>query len=507
MAFGTLGSASAIAAAQAAIPRLNLAIPRKPGGGSVGLASTAAGARQPSVGHAIAAWLFGGSTPMDDERARIAGAQQAQQMLEMRQALLSKLTGGGSVPAAVPLRQDGVTPSAAPLTPRIDPLKATAQDVSAGLGEQAFGQTPDLLTQAAPRVAVDAPQLPAGVPMKSGAPAQSGGIPTLRGSADWLLPMVAMGVPGAKEAIDFLDKAGPKAMNVNGHVIDERDPGSVGQFLGDAPTKGAEPIYDANRRQVGWRMADGAIQAISQAAEADERGKTSGQFVDVPQADGSTVKMLGSDAIPLLSQRGQPGTTPGPAGSPGFGRTQTPADKKLAEGRAETQVNREQLSPKARSALESQAKTTDLVIDTIDKALTQIDGWTAGMAAPLRHIPGTPAKDLDSTLNTIKANIGFDTLAEMRANSPTGGALGQISDTENKLLQSVQGAIDQGQSPEQMKANLRGVRQRLAQVRDQRRAAFNSQFGGESATPAARAQFTPQQAAAELARRRAARGQ
>jgi hypothetical protein len=33
----------------------------------------------------------------------------------------------------------------------------------------------------------------------------------------------------------------------------------------------------------------------------------------------------------------------------------------------------------------------------------------------------------------------------MRANSPTGGALGQVSNIEINLLQAVQGTLDQGQ--------------------------------------------------------------
>jgi hypothetical protein len=68
-----------------------------------------------------------------------------------------------------------------------------------------------------------------------------------------------------------------------------------------------------------------------------------------------------------------------------------------------------------------------------------------GIGSWLSWVPGTTARNLDATLNTIKANIGFDRLQQMRENSPTGGALGQISDRENKLLQSVFGSLEQAQ--------------------------------------------------------------
>jgi hypothetical protein len=57
-------------------------------------------------------------------------------------------------------------------------------------------------------------------------------------------------------------------------------------------------------------------------------------------------------------------------------------------------------------------------------------------------------------LDGVRANIGFDKLQAMRAASPTGGALGQVSDSENKLLQSTLGSLTQAQSREQFKYTL-----------------------------------------------------
>ncbi len=49
-------------------------------------------------------------------------------------------------------------------------------------------------------------------------------------------------------------------------------------------------------------------------------------------------------------------------------------------------------------------------------------------------------------------------LTEMRAASTTGGALGQVSDTEGKLLQSSLGALNSRQSPAAFSAQLDKVK-------------------------------------------------
>jgi hypothetical protein len=89
------------------------------------------------------------------------------------------------------------------------------------------------------------------------------------------------------------------------------------------------------------------------------------------------------------------------------------------------------------------------------------------MAAPwgwLNSIAGSPANDLAKTLDSVKANIGFDKLQEMRANSPTGGALGSVSNEENTLLQSTIASLDQSQSKEQFLRNLQEVENRYLDI-------------------------------------------
>lgn len=101
------------------------------------------------------------------------------------------------------------------------------------------------------------------------------------------------------------------------------------------------------------------------------------------------------------------------------------------------------------------------VVDNIDRALDQIDkgGWNTGpIGAVTQYVPGTSGYQLANTLTTIRSNIGFDKLQAMREASPTGGALGQVSDFENKLLQSTFGSLEQAQSAEDIKYYLNRIR-------------------------------------------------
>lgn len=63
---------------------------------------------------------------------------------------------------------------------------------------------------------------------------------------------------------------------------------------------------------------------------------------------------------------------------------------------------------------------------------------------------GTDAQKLRKSLDTIKANLSIDALQAMRAENPTGGALGQITEMEHEILQNTIANLDQYQRPADM---------------------------------------------------------
>ena len=159
------------------------------------------------------------------------------------------------------------------------------------------------------------------------------------------------------------------------------------------------------------------------------------------------------------------------------------ADIPLAGGRetaietAKKEVEKKYTFPKVTDNLNSLNRQWDTVDRNIDKAINEIGPFTTGMGAWMSIIPATPQKNLKETLSTIRANIGFDKLQEMRQSSPTGGALGQVSDFEDRLLQAVQGSLDQSQSPAQLKANLLAVKDNLQKLKMQKALAYQMDYG------------------------------
>jgi len=103
-------------------------------------------------------------------------------------------------------------------------------------------------------------------------------------------------------------------------------------------------------------------------------------------------------------------------------------------------------------------------INTIEKYVNaQGSPWgpfndvTGPIGAALSYVPGTPSHNVAMQIDTIEAAIGFDRLQAMRDASPTGGALGQVSEMELTLLKSSLGSLRQSQTQVEFMRNLKKV--------------------------------------------------
>lgn len=96
-------------------------------------------------------------------------------------------------------------------------------------------------------------------------------------------------------------------------------------------------------------------------------------------------------------------------------------------------------------------------IDYIEKG--EAEDWIppAGWGSLLSFIPESGPQALSSKLGPIRTTIGLDALKAMRAASKTGGALGSITEGEHRMLQQVEGSLDQSLAPEILVHNLRRV--------------------------------------------------
>ena len=122
-------------------------------------------------------------------------------------------------------------------------------------------------------------------------------------------------------------------------------------------------------------------------------------------------------------------------------------------------------------------------LDAIDDAVTlvgkdSIFNPTAGFGSETaKSIGGSDAADLEAALSTITSAVGFKRLQDMREASPTGGALGSVSERELSQLNAALGSISQKQSPEQLKKNLLKIKdhyQKAVDAINAQRIAYNS---------------------------------
>lgn len=282
-------------------------------------------------------------------RRRMAGLQMGA-MGQMMGLFGSGAPGAGTASAAsAPGPIDTGPADLGPSAPTPAPDLGPVDDASGGIAQAMRGLAPP--PAPAPVVATAPPPPP--VSAAIGAMPQRRGLSLSDPQTQRTLAMAAMmGVPGAKEMIDMIDKAAPhivtgpggEAYNdkdptvagrvfrnptaINGWNIDVNDPRNAGQYFGKLPDG---VIPDGHGGVVN---ASGLVPAMGAQAEAAARAKTFGEPVTVPNLNGSTTLQLGRDyfgggtglGADAGGGSGAPGAAPagGPAARPGT--SQSPAD-------------------------------------------------------------------------------------------------------------------------------------------------------------------------------------
>lgn len=114
---------------------------------------------------------------------------------------------------------------------------------------------------------------------------------------------------------------------------------------------------------------------------------------------------------------------------------------------------------KADQAQQAQILKARDIIGTVDTVLKNVGWGESGLVGQkMSDVAGTKAYDVARQIETIKANLGFQELQQMRAMSPTGGALGAIAVQELVALQSTVANLDIGQSEAQLRSNLERIK-------------------------------------------------
>jgi hypothetical protein len=198
---------------------------------------------------------------------------------------------------------------------------------------------------------------------------------------------------------------------------------------------------------------------------------------------------------PIIQQGAMPSQSPSPIQPPRIGEISGYSDvmsdragrikaaettaasdaKYMAEGR--------QMLPKAQRALQAAElrgqnirRVAEQSAQTAQKAFTT--GFTGSI---MGAVAGTAAFDLKNNLQTLEATAAFDTLQNMRDNSPTGGALGNVTERELDLLKAAYSNLANSQSYEQFVQNLEAFNRQNTASLQNAKAAYEQdyqRFGG-----------------------------
>ena len=242
-------------------------------------------------------------------------------------------------------------------------------------------------------------------------------------------------------------------------------------------------------------------------------------FITQEQADAAIAKATAQSAGVRVNADGSV-QVGGPVDGIGYGsaaKGQEPAFVRTREGgTAVTPGPQQEAYNKARRGVDEFMAQNSIVLGDIDKALESVGPLSTGAGAALKDLPIVggimPAGQMESLMETIRANVGFDKLQAMREASPTGGALGAVTEKELAFLQAVFGSLRQDISPENVTRNLTRLREHMVGREQRIREAFAADFPTVQETAQFRTQTNEQvqalsnEEAAELAALRAELG-
>ena len=108
-----------------------------------------------------------------------------------------------------------------------------------------------------------------------------------------------------------------------------------------------------------------------------------------------------------------------------------------------------------------------IIMDAAEKARTMLNSGSIVAGTPgavAAMLPESDAAELRRQIDVMKANATIENLTAMRQASPTGGALGSVTEKEGAMLAAASGAIDPNSSPAQLAAAIDNYERTLLQV-------------------------------------------
>jgi len=261
-----------------------------------------------------------------------------------------------------------------------------------------------------------------------------------------------------------------------------------------SPTGEYTPMTDNNGNQVkSLGMGTAALGAQSREAVAGIGANVRRYGIDVgaDTADQNRTAQGARQDAKMFSEAGRAGVTG--ATVTRVGQEPAPDQPGVASSvpEAKRRVALETSLPKARGVLNTtDAKFDDMTanIDALikDPTLKNITGSEIAAAkGDWPTIFGTKSANAQQRVKQIIAQGGFNELAEMRAASPTGGALGNVSDTEGQYLRAAFARLGQAQDYPSYVAALNELKAQIARSKQRLHGTFDETYAPLSTNGAA----------------------
>lgn len=241
------------------------------------------------------------------------------------------------------------------------------------------------------------------------------------------------------------------------------------------------------------------------------KGLTPEQSITAPLAlgrytfeTGQQPPSLGApQAIPAATPQ-QPRTVPAPVPQPAAAAPQ-PNDGLTPQAKAKLAAERAEKMPQARRSVELQFQDLDR-IEAIANEIKKHPGLgrATGWAGALPSLPGGGAAQSEALIDSLRAQISGMKLQAMRNASPTGGAVGNVTEKEWPRLENMIVALDPiKMDKEVFKTKLGEVVTEIAKVKKTLGDTFATEYGQSIITSTTPLSAEDQQ---ELARLRAKHG-
>ena len=172
------------------------------------------------------------------------------------------------------------------------------------------------------------------------------------------------------------------------------------------------------------------------------------------------------------------------------------AQQRLDIQRQNLEFKKDLQSTKVQAQSEKQAQAAEQSINNLKRVITSVGeaeglvgkSTTGALGGALAILPQTDARKLANKITSIKANLGFQQLDQMRQASPTGGALGNVSNQEISFLQATVEVLDQLENPEDIRQAFVKIKEHLSNWKETLEGRLPAKYqagGGQGAVPTA----------------------